>query len=230
MTSPNNTTAEEGIEEYQLLSLDRPCQHCKVCVLQGSSCTSGFLKKPHSPKTLQINFRSKLDSSISGKMYLRMLQPPQANLKDSNWSMNGLTEERSDAPAKLDIHDAAWSERGWTFQEARLLPRKLLFGPLMFHISRGKLQESADGSKFDESDSFLQGELEFGDVLNEWYNLITVYGNREFSFEKDRFPALSAFPRTISKKFPDEQYLAGLWKSDLHRGLLWTPYSCRGLI
>ncbi|KAI2775240.1 hypothetical protein F4815DRAFT_487455 [Daldinia loculata] len=40
-----------------------------------------------------------------------------------------------------------------------------------------------------------------------------------------RFPALSALARSISDKFSDQQYLAGLWKSDLHRGLLWTPYA-----
>ncbi|KAI1376827.1 HET-domain-containing protein [Hypoxylon crocopeplum] len=197
-----------------------------LCILQGSSCTSGFLERPHSPETLRINFRSNLDPSISGKLYLRMLHPPGENLKDSRFSsMRGLTGDGSDEPAKLDLGNAAWSNRGWTFQEAQLSPRKLFYGPLMFHISCGKLQESADGSKFDESDFFLQGEPKFSDVLNNWYSLVTIYGNRALSYELDRFPALSAFPRTILKNFPDQQYLAGLWQSDLHWGLLWTPYA-----
>ncbi|KAI4860851.1 HET-domain-containing protein [Hypoxylon rubiginosum] len=197
-----------------------------LCILQGNSCTSGFLKKPHSPKTLQVNFRSRLDSSISGKLYLRMLHPPRENLKDSRLqTMGGLVGAGPDEPAKLDLRDAAWSNRGWTFQEARLSPRKLFYGPLMFHISCGKLQESADGSKFDEDDFFRQREPKFSDVLVGWYSLVATYGNRALSYERDRFPALSAFPRTISEKFPDQQYLAGLWKSDLHRGLLWTPYA-----
>lgn len=60
--------------------------------------------------------------------------------------------------------------------------------------------------------------MEFNDIIEYWCRLVTEYGNRTLTDEQDRFPALSALARSISDKFPD-QYLAGLWKSDLHRGL-----------
>lgn len=197
-----------------------------LCILQGSSCASGFLEKPYAPDMLSIDFRSSLDNSVSGRLYLWMLQSQEKNLM----SPRSTFEKRNvrtgpDEPAELDLREAAWSTRGWTFQEAWLSPRKVLFGSHMFHISCGNLHESADGSKFDDSDFFPQGDVELGDMLNGWYNHVTSYGQRTLSYERDRFPALSAMPRIICEKFPDQQYLAGLWKSDLHRGLLWTPYS-----
>lgn len=194
-----------------------------LCILQGASCTSGFLNRPLASETLQVNFRSTLDNSVAGKLYLRMLQSPDKTLIQSDALGGKLVTISPDKPAELDLSSAPWNERGWTFQEAQLSPRKLFFGPHMFHISCGKLHESADGSTFDDPGSFAQGELE--DVLNHWYHLVTQYGRRALSFEKDRFPALSAFARTISDRFPDQEYLAGVWKSDLHRGLLWTSYA-----
>ncbi|KAI0383641.1 HET-domain-containing protein [Hypomontagnella monticulosa] len=197
-----------------------------LCILQGNSCTSGFLKRVHTPKMLQVNFHSNLDSSVSGKLYLRMLQTPEENLQDSTSTfMSGVVSGNPDEPMKLDLDRASWNERGWTFQEAWLSPRKVFFGPLMFHLSCGNIHESANGSGFDGVDFFPRPNMTPGDLPKEWYGLVTNYGNRKLSYEKDRLPAISAFSRIISEKKPDQQYLAGLWKSDLHRGLLWTPYS-----
>ena len=195
-----------------------------LCIVQGESCTSGFLNRPLASETLQINFRSTLDSSVAGKLYLRMLHSPETTLIQSKKPEEKLVAISPDKPAELDIDRAPWNTRGWTFQEAWLSPRKLFFGPHMFHISCGELHESADGSLFRDPGSFAR-DLDLTEVLDRWYDLVTQYGRRALSFEKDRFPALSAFARTISDRFSDQKYLAGLWKSDLHRGLLWTPYA-----
>ncbi|KAI0122304.1 HET-domain-containing protein [Daldinia grandis] len=192
-----------------------------LCILQGESCLSGFSTIPHAPQMLKINFRSKLDSSVSGKLYLRMMHTPEENLKQGRQ----LIGYNSDVPAQEDFDKAAWSKRGWTFQEAQLSPRKLFFGKLTFHFDCGNIHESADGSKFDGHGLVAQGDMELNGIMKYWYRLVTEYGNRTLTYEHDRFPALSALARSISGKFPDQQYLAGLWKSDLHRGLLWTPYA-----
>lgn len=106
------------------------------------------------------------------------------------------------------------------------LASETAFGYSMFHISCGNLHESADETKFDDNAFLFKGEMKLSDVMNKWYYLVTRYGKRRLTYERDRFPALSALVRTISDQFPDEKYLAGLWKSDLHRGLLWTNSSC----
>ncbi|KAI1121603.1 HET-domain-containing protein [Nemania abortiva] len=178
-----------------------------LCILQGNSCASGFLENRHAPDTLQINLRSSLDSS------------------DSKRTMDTLINGSPDKPANLDLNRSAWRDRGWTFQESWLSPRKLFFGPSMFHLSCGNRQESADGSRFEDDEFFPGTEKDLSQGLNQWYRLVKQYGSRLLSYKQDRLPALSAFPRTVVKMFPDQEYLAGLWKSDLHRGLLWTPYS-----
>ncbi|KAI0895550.1 HET-domain-containing protein [Annulohypoxylon nitens] len=195
-----------------------------LCILQGSSCLTGFLERPHAQQTLQVNFHSTLDNSVSGKLYLSMLGSPEQNIKNVNTSMESIGYG-CDKPAEADLKNAAWETRGWTFQEAWLSPRKLYFGRLMFHFSCGNLHESADGTIFRGDEPPLQDETNFATIMERWYRLVTDYGGRELTYEEDRFPALSAFARIISEKFPGQQYLAGLWKSDLHRGLLWTPYS-----
>lgn len=202
-----------------------------LCILQGRSCSSGFLGKKHAPQTLQINFRSNLDSSVSGRLYLRMLHPPRKNVYRYDGISHRhihLNAEKAGKAGDEDIRATAWSYRRWTFQEHCLSPRKLFFGTLMFHVSCGNLRESADQDTSDDDAFLSQGEMRLSDVMDKWYDLVKNYGLRHLTYERDRFPALSALARTISDQFPDQQYLAGLWKSDLHRGLLWIPHVVGG--
>ncbi|KAM0304734.1 hypothetical protein ACHAPM_002844 [Fusarium culmorum] len=138
-----------------------------LCVVQGDSCSSGFLRKDHNPP-------------------------------------NGT--------------------RGWTFQEDQLAPRKVFFGHLMFHVSRGSKLEAADSSTV-EHFRFIDtmGSLQQG--LETWYSMITDYSKRVLSFEQDKFPAIAALARHFSERFEGQSYIAGLWESDIHKGLLWTSTS-----
>ncbi|KAI1384254.1 HET-domain-containing protein [Hypoxylon trugodes] len=194
-----------------------------LCIAQGDSCLSGFLTTPHAPQMLKIVFQSKLDPSVKGKIYLRMQNSPRDNFKTSRMAYMPLVDRKPDEPGRRDIEGAAWNKRGWTFQEAWVSPRRLIFGQLMFHIDCGKLHESADGSMFNSYGLPSWSSEEGKSLLNSWYILVTQYGKRELSYESDRFPALSALARTISEKLQGQEYLAGLWKSDLHKGLLWSP-------
>jgi hypothetical protein len=54
-----------------------------------------------------------------------------------------------------------------------------------------------------------------------WYRLLQDYSQRQFTKENDRLIAISGLARIISKTITDHGYVAGLWKSDLIRGLLW---------
>ena len=44
--------------------------------------------------------------------------------------------------------------------------------------------------------------------------------SRDISFETDRLVAWSAIAREVGRR-SNWEYLAGLWKQDMHRGLLW---------
>ena len=194
-----------------------------LCILRGSSCLDGFLESRHTPRTLKVDFSSALDPSVTGKLYLRMLQPPEKTIHEGSKGWGPPISKDAKIPADEDFQDVAWSTRGWTFQEAKLSPRKLYVGETMFHISCGSVHESADGTAFYNRLGLIDADAGLDKHIQEWYLWARDYSARKLTYEKDRFPALSAIARMFSERFPDEEYLAGLWKSDLHRGLLWAP-------
>jgi hypothetical protein len=59
------------------------------------------------------------------------------------------------------------------------------------------------------------------DLYNAWYDLIILYGKCHLTVKSDVFPAISGIARAIADATGDK-YCAGLWKSDIHRGLLWS--------
>jgi Heterokaryon incompatibility protein (HET) len=59
------------------------------------------------------------------------------------------------------------------------------------------------------------------ELFRLWYQLIKSYSPRQFTEEKDRLIAISGLARMVGKAIKDYGYAAGLWKSDLIRGLLW---------
>ncbi|RGP61095.1 hypothetical protein FLONG3_10650 [Fusarium longipes] len=190
-----------------------------LCIVQGDSCSSGFLHKDYNPANVRIKFQSKLDSSVSGNITLRMLHPPSETFRryTKQDSKYGPTD---DGPGNSDL-GSAWSTRGWTFQEDQLAPRNVFFGNLTFHVSRGSELESADGSivghfRFIETMDSLQR------ALGTWYSMIDSYSRRNLSYEHDKFPAIAALAKSFSQTFKDQTYLAGLWESDIHKGLLWS--------
>jgi hypothetical protein len=52
--------------------------------------------------------------------------------------------------------------------------------------------------------------------------MIEDYTSRSLSVESDRFPALSGVAKAVAN-FEGDLYIAGLWLSDIERGLLWSP-------
>jgi hypothetical protein len=55
-----------------------------------------------------------------------------------------------------------------------------------------------------------------------WYAVINDYAKRNLTVETDKLPALSGVAQKFQAKLQDD-YVTGLFASDLHRGLLWTP-------
>ncbi|KAL7938427.1 heterokaryon incompatibility domain-containing protein [Trichoderma chlorosporum] len=196
-----------------------------LCILQANACTSGFLKTAHSPSTLQVNFQSQLIPSVSGKLYLRMIQPADENLQvyeKPEATFIALDSEYYES----DVMFSPLNKRGWTFQEGELSPRKLLFGNTSTYFISGELRESAAGLPFDDRSFFQLANTALmnasTDAFDDWYTLVQLYSQRELSYVQDTLPAISAFARTASDKLSDQEYLAGLWRADLPRGLFWV--------
>ncbi|OAP60516.1 hypothetical protein AYL99_05518 [Fonsecaea erecta] len=58
-------------------------------------------------------------------------------------------------------------------------------------------------------------------IYDAWYDLVMLYGKCSLTYPSDVFPAISGIASSIHRA-SGAQYVAGLWKPDLHRGLMWT--------
>lgn len=87
------------------------------------------------------------------------------------------------------------------------------------------VQNAADGANIDEIVPVSRKYV----LYMRWYTILLDYSNRKLTKSWDIFPALQGLASEFNLYLKDE-YLAGLWKSDLLRGLLWSieePELCR---
>ncbi|KAL4260780.1 Heterokaryon incompatibility domain-containing protein [Pleurotus pulmonarius] len=235
-----------------------------ICAVQGQSCLSGFLGRELPPQAL-IPFKSTLDPSITGRFAV-FSAPTSYIKKfdtDSGWSTSdwisslaesaGITRHRHPkadpeekrfefaspavtSPFENDLDEAPWMKRAWTFQEAVLSPRMIIFGTWMVHLSHGRNLDSEDGTSdthFKWGNSWATIKLRDQPAQHakeswvpshgDWYQSVARYSARLLSYQNDRLPAISALASTMSESLGGE-FLAGLWTRDLHRGLLWAHF------
>lgn len=195
-------------------------------------CTTGFIgtigrceKHPKNPlprDLVPLNVfcisRDK-DEGSSGKVYVREENPYQLSMEPLN-------------------------RRAWTLQENLLSPRVLFFGSRVMWFCRHMTH--SDGGI--EDWSFEENELERTrrefqielskldrgglddepnsadrdrDIYDMWHRIVGTYSQRDMTHPEDKLPAISAVAAEFSKLSKDA-YLAGLWRSNLARDLLWT--------
>ncbi|KAI1177682.1 heterokaryon incompatibility protein-domain-containing protein, partial [Nemania sp. FL0916] len=191
-----------------------------ICSLSSSSCTQGFLsKRSHG---INIPFRSRISPDIVGHYTLRnsMLYAKDSGLTGYSWDDDNI--------------EAVWGTRAWTFQENQLSRVSLLFGKRKLHIvsRRGIISEGETGylNTWKPSVSVLEELIASGEDLepetvhNYWMTLTKDYSWLTLAYPTDKFPALSGLAAYFHSLLgSDDQYLAGLWKKDLHRQLFWRP-------
>ncbi|RSM15029.1 hypothetical protein CEP52_001063 [Fusarium oligoseptatum] len=106
--------------------------------------------------------------------------------------------------------------RAWTFQEQALSERIIDYGSQRasyFCNSSGKKHRF--GMLPSPSDDLL---------YREWAGTVEKYSARQLTFASDRLNAVAAVASRFAEKagLPSSDYVAGLWKPSLIRGLLWT--------
>jgi hypothetical protein len=131
--------------------------------------------------------------------------------------------------------------RAWVLQERMLSPRNIHFGAgellwecqtLTAHESMIKftsrhtnadLKRMLASRKSNKTNTLGTGILaKSRDMHTRWLEIVDAYSRLDLSYESDKFPAISGLALEFQRQTGDE-YLAGLWKSDLHRALLWRP-------
>lgn len=125
------------------------------------------------------------------------------------------------------------NKRGWTFQEALIPPRLLVFGdlePFLRCRSRDASPISRSFVKYPPTriqprrvvhDSVNSGYDRDHDPRNVWRTVVEAYTLRHLSFAEDRPLAVQGVIDFLSKTFVDQCYF-GVWKSFPVGCLLWT--------
>ena len=133
------------------------------------------------------------------------------------------------------LSQCKWEKRGWTLQERLLATRALTFTKEAFYYECAALQKAEKGYKpprrlklsvlLPESINLLPDEklLRRQDYISSWYELVKNYSIRELSCASDKLPAIEGLAATL-RDLTQDSYVWGLWKSDIHRGLLWQTY------
>lgn len=148
-------------------------------------------------------------------------------------------------PQGNDSDQTPLNVRGWTLQEDVLSPRTLHYTSreLVLECQRCKYAETdVTPQGYTDTDPvtsikrfFLRPESSHEDTLlqkfphlevyyqpiQRWYRLFENYCTRLLTFESDRLAAIAGLATELQRqtKF---SYEAGIWKEDVHNGLLWA--------
>lgn len=119
----------------------------------------------------------------------------------------------------------ALHNRAWCLQERYLSPRILFFDRDNMHWECLEDVWSEAGRRVRKHRQMLPDVMPSFDAAGQflhapWCSMIREYTTSAISFSTDKLPAVSALALRVAQQTGDE-YRAGLWKSDLLRGLLW---------
>lgn len=125
--------------------------------------------------------------------------------------------------------------RGWVLQERVLSCRCLMFGRQMaWACTTGEAQETRPVLR--DRPAYVKGSVlanaeDLRAVLNDsaptnpsnfktWYTMLEEYSKKNLTFKFDNLKAVSGLAALFHQSLKSE-YLAGLWRDDLPRGLAW---------
>ncbi|KAM0193567.1 hypothetical protein ACHAPA_010501 [Fusarium lateritium] len=193
---------------------------CTICVMSAKSATEGFLQETYPDQSISQSVRSRY-----------------ADIRDAtSQEVTAILEVRSDY-SDQDIWDSPILERAWTFQEALLSPRLVMFfasgqrpalrcatqniqsdgGKVVTHpkplVSLWELQKAIT-----QKDDYRQM---LDKAAEEWVTVVTQYSRRSLTCLTDKMPALTGIVADWETRFKQGKYWAGLWSLTLSRDLMW---------
>lgn len=133
------------------------------------------------------------------------------------------TADRYDPGPKLTGQPI--NARGWTMQEALMSPRMLVFSSLglAWQCRRTRLGRAVDAAGTVNEDVEHAYQLPPPPAKPDWRRIVEDYSRRNLTSPGDKLPAITSLAQlcgTMAAR--DDEYLAGLWKADLLRQLLWN--------
>jgi hypothetical protein len=198
---------------------------CTICVMSAKSATEGFLKHAYPDDNEDQSIRT-----WHAGIY-----------EISSQEAAAILEIRSDFSSHNMLESPIF-ERGWTFQEALLSPRLVMFFP---HGQRPALRCSkytvqTDGGKpvvhpkplvsLRELERVVEKGGLKGDAyyineakLEEWVMIVENFSRRSFTYQTDKMPAIMGIASEWKALFNQGSYWAGLWSTTLAKSLMWKP-------
>jgi hypothetical protein len=187
-----------------------------IVATSATSAHDGFLaRQPPLHPLAKIPYNCE-EAEHPGWLYLRLCQEQGEYLDDE---------------LIMQIEESIWNSRGWTLQERILSKRLLHFTPeLMFYECRTTnwTEDNSPPKDFTAGRPWLGyawGDNRISEAPNQivqsWYTIVENYSKRNLTKPSDKLPALAGLARQVEASINDE-YLAGLWKSDLSSGLIWA--------
>lgn len=189
----------------------------------------GFLKaRKLSFDPVKIPFNSNIHN-IHTTMFIRpaldswdiSLTPPKSKLCSRAWVL----QESLIAPRTIHFGEQQmlWECRSRSFAEGDMTPIPPSSSERFWSWSRNKrfLAEDMEPKGITEGSEETKGLAPRDLCYLQWYSILRDYTSRKITFSSDVFPALIGLATEFNTRL-DDHYLAGLWKRDLHRGLLWS--------
>lgn len=196
-----------------------------IVAARSSDAMSGFLRN---------NFKPAADPSPF----------PYGRVDENGHEIDGLFVHLDRAWFNNTLHPDPVKTRGWCLQEAELSRRTLVYGQsgVSFQCKTTDLFEDEiykyyHKRVFDPTPEAVLGLIPTRrparglELLNHWYaQVLPDYTARALTNRGDVFAAIASLAK-LAKQTLGGRYLAGVWESDLPRGLLWKPrYQTRWMV
>lgn len=152
--------------------------------------------------------------------------------QDGTWTRKEVLVKTSTPDFFQCVSNSPLNERGWVMQERALSQRVVHFtehgvfwecGMLKAHDVYGNLDQQVDRGSCRHRESMMsvaRSRRTRHLCPVEWFHFIKQYSFAKFTNPRDRLMALSSVARAVQPVIGAD-YLAGLWRNDLIRGLEW---------
>ncbi|CAD6443602.1 c3eb3a84-62c9-4c5b-af84-ae19b046cb71 [Sclerotinia trifoliorum] len=110
------------------------------------------------------------------------------------------------------IEELPLGRRAWTLQERLLSPRVLHFAPneIIWECRYGDAREYSPRI----------AKRKFAGIYSRWGEIVNKYTGAQLTYSKDKLVAIAGIAFAANEETGDE-YLAGLWRTNLEEQLLW---------
>ena len=207
-----------------------------LVIASSESVKDGFLNG-RDLNYIPVAYSTDLAEDHRAKVFLSPEWDDSEREYNGHWSERGWTMQEGLLPNRLLHYTASqiiWKcceeqrfERGVTERVEDRISETLTYsdyGDIAF--GSGFLWQLPAFLKFKRFKNHLPISLDYPlmshpDTFRLWYDLVEDFTQRKFTEISDRLVAISGLAKIYSGMIRNPRYVAGLWKEDLIRGLLW---------